>query len=311
MENFLVSDGNILAKDYVSQALADGESLLTANFQLLILSEQEWDRLPGLYPQFQNFPLDLKTLRTMDFPQIRRLSSAVHYVCYKDLDAQGEELAVRFLLSAEEFIMIGWNGINLERISKWVQSGLAESPFHLAQILGVRVLRHFQTQLEKLEDQMDNLEEIIMKEPRITQQSGIIVLQSQVISLKKSLNAHQSIFTRLANLMPKDFSGFWQELVQDTQRELENARQTHELVQNLRETFQAAVDNRANDIMKWLTLLATILLPINILTSFFGMNFQYMPLIYSTYGFMVFCLLSAAIVLTAFIIFWRKKWLRE
>ena len=311
MENFIISPGGIKQTEYDLSSINAGGSLPAAHFRLLILSEQEWDRLPRYYSHFENLPLDLAALRIMDFPQIRRLSSSVHYVCYEDTDAQGEEVAVRFLLSATEFIMIGWNGINLERITKWVKSGISESPFHLAQIMGARVLRHRQSQLEQLEDLMDSLEEVIMKEPRTTQQTGIIVLQRQVISLKKSLNAHQSVFTRLANVMPKDFPGIWQELVQDTQRELENVRQTHELVQNLREAYQAAVDNRANDIMKWLTLLATILLPINILTSFFGMNFQYLPLLHKSYGVLVFFLISVLIIFLAFLIFWRKKWLRR
>ncbi|MFZ3371748.1 MAG: CorA family divalent cation transporter, partial [Desulfitobacteriaceae bacterium] len=192
----------------------------------------------------------------------------------------------------------------------WAQSGILETPFNLAQALGARVLRHHQSRLEQFEDLMDSIEEVILKGPRSTQQARINLLHRQVIGLKKSLNAHQAVFTRLANLALTDSPGSWQELVQDTQRELDNVRQTHELVENLREAYQAAIDNRSNDIMKWLTLLATILLPINLMTSFFGMNFEHLPLLHESYGMLVFYLASALIATVAFVFFWKKRWLR-
>lgn len=102
----------------------------------------------------------------------------------------------------------------------------------------------------------------------------------------------------------------WKDLVADTQQKLENARQTHELIEILMEAYQQAIDNRANDIMKVLTLLATILLPINLVTSFFGMNFEAMPLIHSPLGMPLFFGVSVLIVTAVLILFWRKHWLR-
>ena len=78
----------------------------------------------------------------------------------------------------------------------------------------------------------------------------------------------------------------------------------------MREAYQAAIDNHANDIMKLLTLLATILLPINLLTSFFGMNFEVMPLIHTPYGIVVFSVLSAIIIIVVMAYFKMKKWLK-
>lgn len=308
MESFIVFPSEIKRLD---SGLMPGDSLPPQNFRLLILSEQELDQIPRIISLETDILMDLLIRSPVNYPQVKRLRQSIYFVSYLDTDSKGEKQIIRFLLTAGDFIMIGWNGLTIEKIGTWAQSGIIEQPYNLAQVIGSRVLRHHQNQLEQFEDQIDNLEEDIMQEPRSPHQARISILHKQVSALKRSLNANQYVFNRLANIVPPDISGIWQELVQDTQRELENARQTHELVENLREAYQAAVDNRSNDIMKWLTLLATILLPINLLTSFFGMNFQFMPLIHLDYGITIFYLAGSIIVAAAIILFWRKKWLRK
>lgn len=308
MESFIVFPSEIKRLD---SGLIPGDPLPPKNFRLLILSNLELDQIPRIISLETDILMDLLIRSPVNYPQVKRLRQSIYFVSYLDTDSKGEKQIIRFLLTAEDFIMIGWNGLTIEKIGTWAQSGIIEQPYNLAQVIGSRVLRHHQNQLEQFEDQIDNLEEDIMQEPRSPHQARISILHKQVSALKRSLNANQYVFNRLANIVPPDISGIWQELVQDTQRELENARQTHELVENLREAYQAAVDNRSNDIMKWLTLLATILLPINLLTSFFGMNFQFMPLIHLDYGITIFYLAGSIIVAAAIILFWRKKWLRK
>ncbi len=71
----------------------------------------------------------------------------------------------------------------------------------------------------------------------------------------------------------------------------------------------SAQSNRTNDIMRALTALTAVFLPLNLITGFFGMNFEFMPLIHTSTGFWItlgLMLLLAAVVLT---VFWRKQYL--
>lgn len=243
-------------------------------------------------------------------PRMARLGTNLYYICYRDIDEKGKESAVRCFLTPTEVLLLGWAGIAKEQLAAWARRRILCSPLDLTQVMGTRVLRHHQERLEELEDQMDRVEEEILQGPRAWQQKKIILFHRRAIGLKKSLNAHQSVFIRLANMDKTEGSSGWQELLIDMQRELENVRQAHELVENLREAYQAAVDNRANDIMKLLTLLATVLLPINLLTSFFGMNFDGMPLLHKPYGMAVFFVLSLLIVVGVVFYLRKKKWLK-
>jgi Mg2+ and Co2+ transporter CorA len=73
----------------------------------------------------------------------------------------------------------------------------------------------------------------------------------------------------------------------------------------------SAQGNRTNDIMRTLTVLTAIFLPLNLVTGFFGMNFEGLPLIHSATGaWIVFgVMLFLGVGLSTY--FWRKRYLRR
>lgn len=285
-------------------------------FKLFFLEFQEWEQVPQFFPKDPGIFQAEWLMKMRPFekhnkirPGVLRLRPGLHYVYFKDQDRQGSGYPVHFFLSEQVMVIVGYSRLNQEKVQEWANRGIINTPMDLARILGTRILRHHQTRLESIEDQMDRLEEEILKNPVARQQSKIIALHRKVIGLKKSLNHHLTAFDQLGTIDRANPS-LWPELITETERELENIRQTHDLVESLREAYQAAVDNRANDIMKLLTILATVLLPINLLTSFFGMNFENMPLLSSTYGIRVFYALSLLILVTVVMYLWKKDWLR-
>jgi len=227
-------------------------------------------------------------------------------MCFRDLDEQLNELPIRFFLTSNVFVLLGWKGVNQERLADWAGRGILTNPLEFACALGLRVLRHHQKRLEIIEDQMDVIEEEILTATHAWQLKQIISLHRQILGVKRSLNAHQSVFARLKNIEKPEYGDLQEELIFEMQRVINNAHQTHDMIESLREAYQAAVDNRANDIMKVLTLVATIILPITLLSGFFGMNFDSMPFVHQPYGLLVFYGLSSII----FLYFWKKKWLK-
>ena len=89
-------------------------------------------------------------------------------------------------------------------------------------------------------------------------------------------------------------------------------------VRRLEASSEAAVQmhfseqsNRTNDIMRALTVLTAIFLPLNLVTGFFGMNFEGLPLIHSAKGFWIvfFVMLTLGVGMSAY--FWRKRYLSK
>lgn len=70
-----------------------------------------------------------------------------------------------------------------------------------------------------------------------------------------------------------------------------------------------AQSHRTNDIMRTLTALTAIFLPLNLITGFFGMNFEFLPIIHSSTGFWWTFAVMVVIVAVVVAVFWRKRYL--
>ena len=322
MEGFYI---NVQGIDEIRQS--GPQSNAEEQFEFFVLGPDEWDQVPLLWPDHKEQQADwIKHLRELEavdtrakvregnlafHPRFDRLSKNVHYMCFRDIDEQRKECPIRLFLTTKVFVMIGWNGVDQEHVTEWAQRGILKNPIELACALGLRVLRHHQKRLDIIEDQMDVIEEEVLVVTRPWQLKRIISLHRQILGLKRSLNAHQNVFGRLKNIEKPEYGDLQEQLIFENQRIITNAHQTHEMIESLRGAYQAAVDNRANEIMRVLTLLATVILPIALLTGYFGMNFEYMPLIHKPYGILAFYGLTATIFSGILFYFWKKKWIQH
>ena len=71
----------------------------------------------------------------------------------------------------------------------------------------------------------------------------------------------------------------------------------------------SALGHRTNDIMRTLTVLTAVFLPLNLITGFFGMNFEFLPLIHSSRGFLIAFASMIVIGGGLALFFWRKRYL--
>ena len=92
-------------------------------------------------------------------------------------------------------------------------------------------------------------------------------------------------------------------------RVLTHVRRLEQSAENAVQMHFSALGHRTNSIMRTLTVLTAIFLPLNLVTGFFGMNFDTLPLIHSATGVWIALGLMAAIGLGLGLLFWRKRYL--
>jgi len=73
--------------------------------------------------------------------------------------------------------------------------------------------------------------------------------------------------------------------------------------------YLSSVSNRMNEIMKVLTMIATIFIPLTLIAGIYGMNFKYMPELESPWGYPMIYLIMLVIGIIMVIYFRRKRWL--
>ncbi len=75
----------------------------------------------------------------------------------------------------------------------------------------------------------------------------------------------------------------------------------------VQEVYQSEIEIRQNDVMKALTMVTTICFPLTLVAGWYGMNFKYMPEIYSRYGYPVVIFICVIIIIISLIIFKKKN----
>jgi magnesium transporter len=101
------------------------------------------------------------------------------------------------------------------------------------------------------------------------------------------------------------------DVLEHVERVLGHVRRLEQSAESAVQMHFSALGHRTNDIMRTLTVLTAIFLPLNLITGFFGMNFEALPLIHSRVGFWVASGLMLLVGLGLVSYFWRKRYLGE
>ena len=108
--------------------------------------------------------------------------------------------------------------------------------------------------------------------------------------------------------IPENFLQFYRDVHDHLLRISDMAESYRDLVSGLFEIHFSVTANKTNDVMKFLALISATMLPLTLLTGIYGMNFQNMPLIHSSYGYFITLGLMILIFLALLVYFWRRGW---
>ncbi len=170
--------------------------------------------------------------------------------------------------------------------------------FHCIEAVGERQ--------EDVEDLIDlNQTELVSKEIR-TCKKELNTLRKAIYPLREAVSTihrgESGLFEHSTILFLTDA---YDHLIQLTEM-IETHR---ELNGDLRDIYLSALSNRLNEVMKVLTMISTIFIPLSFLAAVYGMNFKFMPELSWPIGYFLFWLISILLVIGMLIYFRFKKWL--
>jgi len=99
------------------------------------------------------------------------------------------------------------------------------------------------------------------------------------------------------------------DVIEHVQRVVHHIRRMEHSAETAVQIHFSALGNRTNEIMRTLTALTAIFLPLNLIAGIFGMNFEFLPLIHRGDGFWLALASMGAIALVLGVVFWRKRYL--
>ena len=134
-------------------------------------------------------------------------------------------------------------------------------------------------------------------------------MQEWLDSLREQPLSTLSADTRLAQAQQDQLMARARDVIEHIERVVHHARRLEQSAETVVQIHFSAQSNRTNDIMRTLTALTAIFLPLNLIAGIFGMNFEFLPLIHWQNGFWwaMGSMVATAAVLG--VIFWRKRYL--
>ncbi|MGH0052115.1 MAG: magnesium/cobalt transporter CorA [Sphaerochaetaceae bacterium] len=190
-----------------------------------------------------------------------------------------------------------------------LQTGESSILFHT---LIDRVIDQYMVRADELEMETEELEQLVITTPNETDAPTIHRHKAQILSLRRMTSPLKEILSTLIRIEHPFMDKTTKLLLSDIQDHAlwlaEECEMLRETVSSIMEVYLSSLDTRMNSIMKVLTIISTIFIPLNFLTGLYGMNFSYMPLTTNYWGFygMLGCCIVVVIAMAYY--FRKKRW---
>ncbi len=185
---------------------------------------------------------------------------------------------------------------------------------YLAYALMDAIVDNYFTVLEKLGEKIEGMEEELVTNPTPETLQTMHNLKREMIFLRKSVWPLREVVSRLErgeSKLIKDSTGIYLRDVYDhTIQVIDTIETFRDMLSGMLDIYLSSVSNRMNQVMKVLTIIATIFIPLTFVAGIYGMNFEYMPeLKWHWFYPKAFWLVMIGVAGVMLVYFRRKRWL--
>jgi len=186
-------------------------------------------------------------------------------------------------------------------------------PDYLAYSLIDAIVDSYFTILEKIGEKIELLEEQLVVEPTEQTLHQIHSLKRQMIVLRKSVWPLREVISglqRTESALIKDSTSIYLRDVYDhTIQIIDTIESFRDMVSGMVDLYLSSISNKMNAVMKVLTIIATLFIPLTFIAGVYGMNFKYMPELGWRWGYAVVLLTMIVVAVIMLFYFRKKKWL--
>ncbi len=184
---------------------------------------------------------------------------------------------------------------------------------YLAYSLLDAIVDNYFTILEKIGEKVEDIEEDLVTNPSTETIHSIHNLKREMIYLRKSVWPLREVVSRLErwdSALIKDTTVIYLRDVYDHTIQVIDAVETfRDILSGMLDIYLSSISNRMNEVMKVLTIIATIFIPLTLIAGLYGMNFRYMPELEWRWGYPIVIIVMLIIGISMLIYFRRRKWM--
>jgi magnesium transporter len=164
-----------------------------------------------------------------------------------------------------------------------------------------------------MDEKNDQLEAEALHEPKRETLMSIMQLKRSILALTRVILPQREIVNRLSRgeygLISERTQIYYRNIYDHLVRIEMLTLGLRDMTESVLSTYLSSVSNRMNEVMKVLTLIATIFIPLTFIAGIYGMNFANMPELQWRYGYFSILIIMAVIGISLVVYFRRKSWL--
>lgn len=220
----------------------------------------------------------------------------------------GKNLLISFLEKDSEILNPIW-----ERLKKSGNQMRSKSSDYLVYAILDCIVDHYFLILEKVDGFLEHLEDELLHEPGPSTINKIQKTKREMALLRKTIWPMREVINRFRHidspLISDSTRVFAYDVYDHTIQAIETVESFRDVTSGMIDIYLSTINQRMNEIMKVLTIMATIFVPLTFISSLYGMNFDNMPELHHPYGYYYTLFVMLMISLGMLIWFRKKKWI--
>jgi magnesium transporter len=279
--------------------------------------------ISDLGSRFGVHPLILEDIMTTaQRPKMEDMGDYI-YIVVRMLDLVNKKKEVRSeqvsLILGRNFVMSFQEseGDVFDAVRDRIRSGKGrvrkQGPDYLAYALIDAIVDNYFFVLEKLGENVEEIEEALISNPDRETLHQIHAMKREMIYLRKSVWPLREVISgleRTESELVKDSTGiFLRDVYDHTIQVIDTVETYRDMLSGMLDIYLSSLSNRMNEVMKVLTIIATIFIPLTFIAGVYGMNFKFMPELEWRWGYFLVLAVMLALGVLMVILFKRRRWL--
>ncbi len=175
------------------------------------------------------------------------------------------------------------------------------------------IVDHYFVVLESLGNEIDRLEDQIVEESSTDVMRKLQELKRELAFLRNSVWPLRDVVIRLERadspFIQRQTAIYLRDVYDHTVQVIETVETYRDIAGGMLDIYLSSINNRLNNVMKVLTIISTIFIPLTFISSVYGMNFDHMPELGWTFGYPLVLLVMLALIGAMLYVFRRERWL--
>jgi len=175
------------------------------------------------------------------------------------------------------------------------------------------IVDHYFVIMEKLGERFEDLEDAVVSDPEPGILPTIYNLKRDMLFLRKSVWPLREAISKMqrtdSHLVTEATKIYLRDVYDHTIQVIENVETFRDMSSSLLEIYLSSLSNKLNEVIKLLTIISTIFIPLTFLAGVYGMNFRFMPELESPWGYPAVLIFMLLVVVVMLAYFRKKEWI--